>query len=363
MKILHVSSAIDWRGGEQQIVYLAEELSKIEDVYQVVLCPRDSVLEEKTLTRGIPVKTFSKGFFHHLVLAFTIKKICSSEKFDCIHIHDAHSHTSAIIAASLLGNKTKLILSRKVDFKIKQNWFSRFKYNHENITAIICVSKAVKSILEFDITNKNIKLRVIYDGIDTSRFSKPPSGIIRSKFNLGNNQLLIGNVAAIAPHKDYFTFIDTAEICRNEKLNAKFIIVGDGPLRTDITNYILKKGLEEYVLMVGFIQDIESVLPELDIFLFTSKTEGLGSSILDAYLSKVPVVATRAGGIPEIVIEKETGLLADISNPIQLATHLNTIISDINFRNQLIINGSTFVQQFAKQQMAIETLKCYKSQQ
>ena len=103
-------------------------------------------------------------------------------------------------------------------------------------------------------------------------------------------------------------------ILNNE--NAHFVIIGKGPMENEIKSFSSKLKCSKNIHFVGFRNDVPDILGELNVFLITSKTEGLGTSILDALAAKVPVVATRAGGIPEIIKDKDLLLKRFTTKPV-----------------------------------------------
>src|ERR1051326_2761682 len=220
MNILHISTPLSWRGGEQQLVYLVEELNK-KNISQWILGSRNSELEKYCRKNKISFISQDKPISISLFSAARILRLSKNLHIDLMHTHDSHAHSVSVLSAAVFGNKTPVVLSRKVDFPIKKNWFSRYKYNHSSVKKIICVSAAVKNILAPDIKRKET-LSVVYDGIDISRFSYKPSAILRKTFSISENELIIGNVAALAPHKDYFPFVHTAEILLRKHITARF---------------------------------------------------------------------------------------------------------------------------------------------
>ena len=358
MKILHISSAKTWRGGEQQIAYLVEELQKLK-IAQHIFCAKDSSIEAWCVAQGIEYTTYLKA---SSISPFTAKKLADTiNKQNCqiLHAHDSHAHTYACIAMRLFACKVPIVLHRRVDFLIKKSPLSKWKYNDIAIAKIICVSAAIQRILATSIRDKT-KLNVVHSGIDKSRFQFESTEVLRKEFGVPNSHLLIGNVAAIAAHKDYFTFVDTVEILVREGLNATFFIIGgDGGEKAAIQEHITKKSLKDYIFFTDFRTDIPRILPELDVFLFTSKEEGLGTSVLDAFAAKVPVVATNAGGIPEMVQHEKTGLLAKVGDAKQLAKNVKRIVKQHDLAKQLTQNASARLEDFTKQKMASQILEIY----
>jgi len=285
--------------------------------------------------------------------------LCATEDIDLIHVHDAHAHSLVIYAAVLARLSVPAILSRRVDFPIKNTVFSRFKYNHPVVKKIICVSKAIEQILSPDIRNPE-RLSVIHSGIDLERFSRVSgSNPLRSTYAIPADHWLIGNTSALADHKDYFTFVDTAAILLEQGMKAFFVIIGDGPERATIEQYIRQKGLESYFLITGFREDVARLLPELDIYLMTSKTEGLGTSVLEAFAAGVPVVATRAGGIPEMITNGENGLLADVGDAAGLSHWVRKLADEASLSQKLARKAQEQVKAFSKENMAHSTYAVY----
>ncbi len=356
MKILHLSSEPSWRGGEQQIAYLMEELNGL-GVENIIACRKHSAFEDYSHQQRWT--SYSLPFTGSIDFSTirSIKSISRQEGVNLIHMHSAKSHSLAVLA-HVLGNPTPLLLSRRVDFPIRSNRFTQWKYNHPAIKKILCVSHAIEQIVRASIKNPD-RCLTIYDGINIHRFSQP-TNYLRQTYQVPEDTLIIGNTSALAAHKDYFTFINTAQVFQQYHIPARFFIMGEGPQREEIKNYITQKNLQDTITMTGFLNHLPEVLPELDIFLMTSVTEGLGSSVLDAFACRIPVVATRAGGIPEMVLHQQTGLLANTQDAPTLAQHLYTIAADISLKNNLTANAyERLLSHFTKEKMAAATLKVY----
>lgn len=367
--VLHISAARTWRGGEQQLGYLAAKL-RASGIRQLIFCVKGSAMEAFCRREGFDFLTFRKGFPLNPVVGRQIKKLCKKHSIDILHSHDSHAHTFAMISV-LWGNKVPLVVHRRVDFPIGGNFFSGWKYNHHLVKKIICVSRGILEITAPGIRDVS-KLTVIYSGIDFARFGLTGDGLpageaetankLRRAFHIPSGQFIIANLAAIAPHKDYFTFVKTAEILLARGLSAKFLLIGeDGGEEESIRQFIREKALESHFIFTGFRNDIPSVLPEIDLLLFTSKTEGLGGAILEAFVCRVPVVATAAGGVPEIVEHASTGLLAPVGDAEELANQVLVMLNDYTLREKLVSQAFEKVKQFSKEKMAEGILAVYQN--
>lgn len=359
MTILHVSTPLSWRGGEQQVAYLATALQSM-GIDQVVLCPQGSILAARLMEASVPVATFEKRGLFDFELARSIFRLSKRKSFDIIHCHDSHAHSAAVLAAAHYGVKAPVIISRRVDFPVSSNPLSRWKYNHPSIRRIICVSQTISDITAPAIRDKS-KLAVVHSGIDLHKYDQH-SGARKLISELGLNEKakIVGNLSALADHKDYPTYIRTAAKVIAIDPSVHFIIAGKGNEESRITKMISDLNLNANVHMLGFRDDIVDVMQSLDVFLITSVTEGLGTIVLEAFAAGVPVVATRAGGIPEMVEDGVTGLLAPIGDADTLAAATMRILNDPGLGNQLAHHASNKVQEFSYQATAEKTLMIYR---
>ncbi len=360
MKVIHLSSERTWRGGEQQIAYLIE--GSLRAGLQVhVACRTGSAFSTYCKNNDIPHIDLGYKNEFDLGTAFKIKDYCKEHLIDLVHMHSSHSHAIGVWS-KILGNPADLILSRRVDFPIKDNLASRFKFNYPKIKAIVSISAKIQEIIAPDIKRQEI-LHTVHSGIAPSRFEHATnSGILHQAFGIDHNIKLVGNISAVADHKDYFTFIDTAEKVLAERKDVKFLIIGDGPLNAEIRDRINQSNFKDGIIMTGFRDDIPAIIQELDVFLITSKTEGLGTTILDAFANRVPVVATKAGGIPEAVIHQETGLLSNVGDSQSLADQVIQTLDDKEKTRQRITQAyDKLLREFTIDAMVKGNLEVYKN--
>ncbi|NBB80759.1 MAG: glycosyltransferase [Verrucomicrobia bacterium] len=358
MKILHLSSESSWRGGEQQIAYLIEELETM-GIEPLVACKPDSEFESFCRQKGWAHYPLQMKSSSDLKSGRDLKRLCKQLSVDILHAHSSHSHSAAFLAY-LFGNRVPVVLTRRVDFKLKNNPFSRFKYTFPGIQRIVCVSDAIRKIVVRG-TDEPTKCTTIHSAINHCKF-EPYIGadFLRREYKLDSDLTLIGNTSAIAPHKDYFTFVDSAQhYIEHFDHKVRFFIIGEGEQEAEIKAYIKHHNLDGYFILTGFLKNIAEVLPSLDIFFISSKTEGLGTSVIDAFAARVPVVATNAGGIPELVKNENTGLLAEVKDAVQLAQNLFTLKQNSRLREQIVESAYQHSLQFNTQAMAASYSNLY----
>ena len=357
MKVIHVSTAATWRGGEQQITYLYDELNF--QVKQWIICVEDSRMEDNCLLYGRRYhshkKTSSLSFSFSKKLASMVKE----HSIDLVHAHDSHAHTFCILASLLFGMKKPIIVHRRVDYPVSNSWFSRFKYNYPQIEKFICVSHEVKRVLDSSLRDPS-KSTVIYSGIDTEKFQSADRDYLRNLLTRIEDETLIGNVAAITQQKDYFTFVEAAALIRKKKDKVHFVVIGDGDQRLEIEEYVREKGLKPDFTFLGYRDDVEELLPGLDILMFSSEKEGLGTTLIDALISEVPIASTNAGGIQELLENRKNALVVDIKDPDGLANAVIEIMENKELAQQLTDAGKDKAIDFDKHYMARNIYRVYR---
>jgi glycosyltransferase involved in cell wall biosynthesis len=350
---LHIDSAITWRGGQQQVLYLAE---KLKDYTSIIACPPQSPLASKAKAIGLRVLPVQMHGEWDLFAVYELRKIIRNNSIKIVHLHSPHAQALGLLAAKSVGN-CKVVLSRRVDFPIRKNILSRLKYL--NVDRVIAISERVKKVLVADGLPEE-KIDVVYSGVDIERFQNVTGDCFISELGPDKDKIRIGNIAALAWHKDHRTLIQSARIVVDEFPGAIFLIVGEGPLRTEIEILIKKLNLEEKVKLLGFRQDIPEILCVLHLFVLSSSWEGLGTSLLDAFASRVPVVATNVGGIPEIVKDGVNGILVPPGNPDALARAIISILNNRNLGSRMAEEAFRLVKEkFSVERMAEETKKIY----
>lgn len=358
LKILQLSSEKSWRGGEQQIAYLIKYL-RSQNVEVVVCSRKNSAFSE--WCRENEVKYYEIGFKNgaDIRTAIKISKIAKRENVDIVNAHSGKSHSLAYLALRLGMNKP-LIVHRRVDFPLKTGGFSLAKYNHHNVKRIICVSDAIAALVKKAVSNPE-RVKTVYSGIDPSRFtSNVPTGYVHREFGIEPDKKLIANISAIAPHKDYKTFLQTAKYVLDKRNDCHFLIVGDGDLRSEMEEFAKSLNLSNSVTFTGFRKDIPELFRELSLFLITSKTEGLGTTVIDSLSNGIPVVATNAGGIPELVRNGEEGFLCPVGDSKCLSDKVIALLSNADERQRMSKNAIERAKMFTNDQMGAGVLKIYR---
>jgi glycosyltransferase involved in cell wall biosynthesis len=253
-----------------------------------------------------------------------------------------------------MRTRIPLVVSRRVDFHLSSNPLTRWKYSRAS--RIIAVSAAIKNVLVEDGVPAG-KIAVVRSGVDLNRAQAEPGR--RQELGLPGSGPLIGQIAALAPHKDPFNFLRAMVLVRQRYREAHAVMLGDGPLREDVKRELARLDLGKTVLLLGFREDAPRILRHLDVFVLSSYLEGLGTSILDAMAAGVPVVATKTGGIPEMVDHQVSGLLVPPRDPRSLADAICAVLGDRNLGDRLKQGGLKTVERFKSDAMVEATRSIY----
>lgn len=232
------------------------------------------------------------------------------------------------------ANGPKVIVSRRVDFRIARNPLSRLKYRH-GIDRMVAVSDRVARVLREDGVDAG-RVTVIRSGVELRRSGSARSrAALFEELGLPIDARAIGNVAALAPHKDQACLLRAARRVVDRIPTARFLIVGEGELEGALKRLRETLGLEQEVLFTGFREDVGDILSALDVFVLSSYLEGLGTSVLDAMAYGIPVVATRAGGIPEMVCDGGNGFLVPVGDASRLGDRICEVLIDSSLRRHM----------------------------
>jgi len=356
-RVLHLSSESSWRGGERQIAYLMEE-SRLAGLEVLVAGKKKSAFEEWCVDEnfeflGLP---FRNGL--DFATAWSIRRIARDRGVDLIHTHSGQS-LSIAYWASLLGMNAPIVVHRRVDFPLKSGGFSLKKYTFEGVKAIICVSRFIEEMVRDKVGDTKI-IKTVYSGIDFSGFrDDPSSGYLHRELNIDPNKKLIANISALAPHKDYPTFLKTAKRVLANRNDCHFLIVGEGSLREKLEIQANELGISTGLTFTGFRKDVPEIFRELTVFLITSETEGLGTTIIDAMYNEIPVVATEGGGIPELVVEGKTGFLCPVRDDGCLAQRVEELLDNSSMVKAMGKEARLRAQGFSKKEMAQRIFEIY----
>jgi L-malate glycosyltransferase len=354
---LHIDTARTWRGGQNQVLLTLNGLRAMGQRVALVAHPEGEL--RRRVAEDLDLVPFTPRTEIDLSAAWRLSQVLRRMAPDVIHAHDPHGIAVAALALSLGAPKPApaLVATRRVDFHLKGNSLSRWK--HGQVDCFIAASEAIRHMLVADGVPAE-RTVTVHEGIDLAQVAAAPPVNVHEALWLPHHAPLVGNVAALVPHKGQSYLIEAAQLVVLQIPDARFVILGEGELREHLQHLVGEHHLEKHVLLPGFRTDVLGCIKAFDVFAMSSVTEGLGTSLLDAMACARPIVATRAGGIPEVVEDGETGLLVPPRDARALANALVTLLNDPAERERLGAAGLARVSaRFSVERMVAGTAAVY----
>jgi glycosyltransferase involved in cell wall biosynthesis len=359
MRVLHINTERTWRGGEQQTLYLLQGL-KERGITSHLLCQPGSPIEKKSQSLGIEVFPVTMRGEVDLLAGYQLRKLIEGFNYDIIHSHTSHAHTLAFLAS--LGLRTRLLVSRRVDFSIFRHSFfhlSGIKYHHM-ADYYVAISHKIKDVMVGD-GIPAYRIFVVHSGVDTERLIGASKDYLIKEFDIKSNEHIVVNVAHLAGHKGQRYLVEAIPLVLAKIPNVRFFIVGHGRLMEKLKALAASLGLNRALIFTGFRRDVGAFYQIADLFVMSSVQEGLGTAVLDAMALGKPVVATNAGGIPEIIRDGETGRLVESADPAALAEGVVELLSNAERAQQMASLGKVVVREnFSVDAMIDKNIEVYK---
>lgn len=310
MHILELNFERSWRGGERQTLYNMQGFRQL-GVTVHLLCRKGYPLQQQAEADG-----FTCFGFHNIfgVLWFLMTK---AQRYDVLHIQASQILTYAVL--TLPFHRRKLVFTRRVDF-VPHGFFTRLKYRTTH--QLVAISTAVQRIVETFSGKKGV---VISDIVVPEVLNNERATAFLQQQGIAGKKI-IATTAALVPHKDPLTMVAAIKALYTMRQDFVFLHFGSGELETEVRAAIQQHSLQEMYLLPGFVDKATDFFSVMDVFVMSSQEEGLGSSVLDAFIYKVPVVSTTAGGLQDLV-EDGRSIACAIKDARALAAGIDTALN------------------------------------
>lgn len=320
MKILHIEMGRYLYGGARQVAYLLDGLAAYPGEHALV-CAEGAEIAGALNNPAVRVHPLRMGGDLDVGFIARLRRVIQAEKPDLLHIHSRRGDLLSALAGRL--ENVAMIHSRRVDnpprridLAIKFPLFKR----------IVTISEGIREVLLHAGVPPN-QVLCVPSAVDTERF-KPACGrewFLR-EFSLEAGRPVLAVIAQLIPRKGHRVLFDALPAVLARHADVRVLIFGQGPLEGDLRRIVREQGLEEKVLFAGFRDDLAHVIPCLDLIVHPALMEGLGVSLLEAAACGVPIVASRAGGMPEVVRDGINGYLVEPGNNEELAEAVNKLL-------------------------------------
>lgn len=336
MRVCHINLAKGFSGGEQQTLNLIRELAG-RSLEQRVVCREGGELERRVRELGIhchPVSHFIRGHRH-------------APGADILHGHCGKSVYWATLEHLLRG--TPYLVTRRVDNPLDRGPLTRWAYR--GASRIVCLSHAIEASVQAGVGP--VPTAIIPSSY--SHFLSDPAKAAELR-KAWPGKFLVGQVGNLLGHKGHDVTLQAARNLASTHPHIHFLILGDGPRREE-----LERAAADLpnLTFLGHQKAIGNYLSILDLFVFPSLTEGLGSSILEAMQAGVPVIASEAGGIPDLITQESTGILVPPGDASALAQAIARLEGDPEFRSALAAEATRQLWRYSPTSLADRYLAIY----
>lgn len=326
MKILHVEAGKHLYGGARQVLYIVEGLAA-RGVDNLLACPAGSEMsrQQPAGARVLPMKMGGDG---DIGLAVRLARLIRAERPDLVHLHSRRgADTWGGLAAKLAG--VPCVLSRRVD-NPESRWAVALKYRLYD--HVITISEGIRQVLLSEGLAPQ-KVSCVRSAVDAAPYLPPVDrAAFRAEFGLPPDALVAGVVAQLIPRKGHRYLLSALPGLLERHPDLQVLIFGQGPLEAELRAEVESRNLAAAVRFTGFRHDLPRWLGGLNMLIHPADMEGLGVSLLQASAAGVPIVTSRAGGLPEAVQDGVTGILCPPGDVAALAAAIDRLAGDAALR-------------------------------
>ncbi len=360
MKVLHVTTHFNVGGITKYILNLAKAL-RHQDV-DVLVASSGGDLQCELVKSGIQHKSLNiKTKFEFgpkaISSGFMIARIVREEKIDLIHAHTRVAQVASAIASVATGVPYVTTCHgyfKKGSRSFVDTWGSK----------VIAISDAVGRHLKDDLGVSEPRIKLIYSGVDAEQFSRiySPEEISDIKRSIGlRSGAVLGTIGRLSSIKGQKYLVMAMKEILAKRGDAQCVIVGSGPEETSLKDLAASLGVSGSIKFIETCSDTHKYLSIMDVFVFPSIKEGLGIALLEALTSGRACVASRIGGIEDIISDGRSGILVDVESPSGIAGAVLRLLDDDDLRRKLGEEGRRMVRdRFTLNIMADNVSKLYR---
>lgn len=366
MKILLVLPTLEIGGTETQTLALARSL-KLNGYSPTICClyKSASLLDEVHKARVNFICLNAKSPYD-MTITSRLYKTIKSEKYPIVQtfLFDANIWGPPI--AKMAGAKLIISCRRNYDDWMKLRHVSMQRFSNQFTNLIISNSQSVR---QFAMSKEGIspsKAKVIYNGLDINGFDKKLNAVkpekIKHQLGIGEDSKVVTIIANLKPSKGLHYFLEAASIIAKNEFKVRFLIIGDGLLKSDLNKLAHKLGVHKYIKFCGLRRDIPEILSCTDVSVNSSIREGMANSILESMAAKIPVVATDVGGNAEAITNGLNGFIVPSKDINALASKIVELLQDSRLSRKMGAAGRKKVEEiFSLKKMTDSHENLYKN--
>jgi glycosyltransferase involved in cell wall biosynthesis len=352
---LIVDLETEWRGGQSQALLLLRGLYERGHAAEL-LAVKGSVLAIRARKAGIYLHTVSKNA-SRLAAARQIFLLSRDGRYDLLHANESHALTAAWLAGA--HRRLPLLCSRRIGFPLQQNWISRARFRA--LDFFVANSRTVaQSLIESGFPENRIA--IVNEGVEIpERTSAKEQEAARNHWGVRNDEFLFGCASAFVPEKGQRHLVGALRIVQETFPKTKLLLAGEGKCLGEVREQAARLGLQQAVLLPGFVRDMGQFHAALDAFVFPSEFEGLGTALQSAMAYALPVISTIRGALKEVVDPGRTALVAE-PDADSFAGAMISLLSDAASQKRLgEAARQEVIERFSADRMVEGTLDVYRT--
>ncbi|KPK75376.1 MAG: hypothetical protein AMJ89_04645 [candidate division Zixibacteria bacterium SM23_73] len=369
IKVCHLISGDLWAGAEAQITILLSQLAKEKHLENFALIYNRGKLAEELKRLNISFHILEEKENNPMKLFIKTYRWLKHQEVDLIHTHRYKENIIGSLAARMGG--IQHIVRTYHGMPEPFEGFKNIKYKFYILLDYLISKLLVKKIItaSFDIKEKlsqrlgEKKVTSIPNSVnlDSLKIEKAPRRV-RQMLGVGDDCTIIGSAGRLVPIKGYQVFLKAAQLIKQRESKVKFLIVGDGPEKSNLEKLSDELKISEDFLFPGYREDIQDIINVMDIFVLTSFHEGIPMVLLEAMGLEKPIVATKVGGIPEVITDQISGALIEPNDPEDLAQKSLYLLQEREIREKMGSEAKRRIEEsFTAERMAQRVLEIYQS--
>lgn len=347
MRILHTESSTGWGGQENRT--LNELITMRERGHELAVVSRPGArIIDRAKEAGFATFAVDMRGAIDLPAIVRLRGVIKRFRADVVNTHSGRDTQLAGMAAHTLVGRPVIVRTRHLALPITSKFTYSVLPDH-----VVTVSKFVENYLA-GAGVPRAGITTVPTGVDFSRYDRSTvQGNLREELGLPADSLLVGTVAILRAKKGHAEILDAAPEVLKRFPKAHFVFAGDGPQTDNLKARIAADGLEGRVHLLGLRRDVTNVLASLDVFVLPTHQEALGTAFIEAGAMGLPAVASKVDGVPEVIIDGQTGLLVPAQDGAALIEPICRLLGDPVFRQSMGANAGEFVRRkFAREVMA-----------
>lgn len=345
LTVVHVETGRFLYGGAQQVGYLMKALKGKTN--NILVCPTGASIAEAAREYAQVIELPMSGDLD-LAFIFRLRKVLCATGANLVHLHSRRgADILGALAAKLAG--VPCVMSRRVDNR-EPSWVVPIKYRLYD--HVITISEGIREVL-INCGVQPQSLTCVRSAVDFGVYQVAPDrSWFEAEFGLPSNARVFGMLAQLIERKGHRYVLEVAPALLERYPDLWILMFGQGPLMESLQAQLEAPEFQGRVRLAGFRKDLPRVLPNLYGIIHPADREGLGVSLIQAASAGLPLIGTRAGGIPEIVRESENGLLMDVGDTARLSACVEQLLQDIQLAEKLGARG----REIAEQEFSIEAM-------